>query len=178
MKLSVFIASSLDGYIAGPDGDLSWLPAANPDAPGEDYGYSRYFTSVDAILMGRNTFDIVSGFEAWPYEGKPVHILTRRPLELPDAFADANISPIAGEPSEVLSLLSEEKYAHVYIDGGDTIRQFLNENLINQFTITLIPVLLGEGIPLFSPPGTNSKLELVNSSTFDGGIVQLTYKFR
>jgi dihydrofolate reductase len=178
MKLSVFIACSLDGYIAGPDGDLSWLPTSNREEPGEDYGYSSFFASVDAILMGRNTFDTVTGFESWPYADKPVHILTRRPLEVPDAFHDARISPLSGSPAEVLKMLSEERYQHIYIDGGETIRQFLNEKLINQFTITIIPVLLGEGIPLFSPPAIHTRLELTNTSTHDGGIVQLTYKFR
>ena len=117
----VFIACSLDGFIAGPDDDLSWLPA--PDASGEDYGYGAFIAETAAILMGRSTYDVAAGFPDWPYGSLPVFVATSRPL---DPVAET-VVPISGSPSELLAAVRARQDGAVYLDGGALIRSFLDE---------------------------------------------------
>jgi dihydrofolate reductase len=170
MKCSVFIASSLDGYIAREDGGLDWLPGFTAD---QDYGYKRFIETVDCIVMGRGTFDAVIDFQPWPYN-RPVYVLTSRPLDLPDHLAD-KVSSMSGPPADVRRRLAEGGRRHAYIDGGATIQQWLRAGLIDNLTITTIPVLLGSGRPLFGKLDRDIHLHVVESHSFEDGLVQSTY---
>jgi dihydrofolate reductase len=178
---SVFIATSLDGFIARRDGSLDWLPGADgqpadADAPSDgDYGYASFLASVDAILMGRATYDAVLGFGEWPYGTKPVVVLTTRDLVLP-ADPSAVVSGISGAAADVARRLVDEGRPRVYLDGGRTIQQFLAAGLVGRLVITRIPVLLGEGIPLFGPLSADLTLRHEATEAFASGLVQSTYR--
>lgn len=172
---SVYIAASLDGYIAGPDGDISWLE--NPEyASGGTPGlsYDEFISTVDTIVMGRNTFEKVLTFGFWPYEGTDVFVLTGRELTLPEKLA-GKVFHESGPPKEVVARLSEEGKKHLYIDGGITIQRFLNDGLIDELTITIIPVLLGDGIPLFGNTGAKRELQMIETNSSSNGFVQVRY---
>ncbi len=172
---SVFIATSIDGFIARSDGNIDWLlEHDNRESSNEDYGYSEFIDSVDAIAMGRNSFDKVLSFDKWPYTKKVV-VLTHRPLEISDELSD-KVETASGTPQEIVSSLAEQNLNHLYVDGGKTIQQFLNAGLIQEMIINQIPVLIGEGIPLFGPVKNDIKLEHITTKTFDGGLVQSRYK--
>lgn len=153
MRCSVFIATSLDGYIARPDGALDWLPGADPQAedfdgtPPGDSGYDAFMASVDVIVMGRATYDSVLDFGVgWPYP-RPVVVLTSRPLDAVPEGADVRREQ--GPVTEVVARLGQDGFTHAYVDGGDVVQQFLAADLIDAMTITVVPVLLGQGIRLF-----------------------------
>lgn len=176
VKASVYIATSLDGFIARKDGSLDWL--GNPGAAsGEDYGYQVYFDSVDVLVMGRNTYETVLGFGKWPYAEKRVIVLSRKPVDFPAGVPDS-VSCSSEEPEALVQRLQEEGARHLYVDGGITIQRFLARGLIDEMTITRIPVLLGEGIPLFGPIGGDVPLKHVATQVFDNGYVQSTYRVR
>jgi dihydrofolate reductase len=170
MKASVFIATSLDGFIARQDGALDWLP---PDG-GEPHGYDEFIAAVDAIVIGRKTFETVLTFDTWPYGTKPVIVLSTRPSELraPDG---AMCDMMAGTPPEVMARLSERGFEHLYVDGGVTIQRFLEAGLIQRLIITRIPVLLGRGIPLFGPLSHDVRLEHIGTRSYPSGMVQSEY---
>jgi dihydrofolate reductase len=170
MKASVFIATSIDGFIARPDGALDWLPADG----GEPHGYTEFMATVDALVIGRKTFETVLTFGAWPYGKKPVVVLSTRPSELlvPEgAVCDA----MTGTPQEVVARLHERGMKHLYIDGGVTIQRFLEAGLIQRLIITRIPVLLGSGIPLFGPLSRDIRLEHISTRSYRSGLVQSEY---
>ena len=172
MKASVYIAVSLDGFIARSNGDLDWLPA--PVGPGgEDYGYGAFMKTVDVIVMGRGTYEKVLSFGSWPYE-TPVVVLSSRNLTLP-ALAPASIEIMSGPPAEVVARLESRGLEHAYVDGGVTIQRFLEAGLIQRLIITRVPVLIGSGIPLFGPLTRDVPLYHVNSRTFANGLVQSEY---
>jgi dihydrofolate reductase len=173
---SVFIATSLDGYIAREDGSIDWLEQANTSIPaGEDCGYGEFFTSVDALVMGRNTFEQVRSFEPWPYGDKRVVVMSSRNMEIPRALS-ATVSATAEPPVQVVMQLAAKGLHHLYIDGGKTIQSFLRAGLINELTITLIPVLLGAGRPLFGPLNNDVQLEHLATRSYDFGFVQNRYR--
>jgi len=172
MKSSVFIATSLDGYIARPDGEVDWLGDSDPE--GVDYGFAKFFASVDCLVMGRGSFEKVLSFGEWPYDSKPVVVLTSRPLNVPPGLP-ATIESMAGTPAEILGALASRGMQHAYIDGGKTIQQFLAAGLIQRLMISRIPILLGEGIPLFGPLPGDIKLRHVETQSFTNGIVQSEY---
>lgn len=173
---SVFIATSVDGFIARPDGDIAWLHRPEFAMPGDrGLTYDRFIATVDAIVMGRNTFEKVLTFGFWPYEGTPVVVLSRRGVEVPAALRGKAVV-MAGSPQAVVARLAAEGKKHLYIDGGITIQAFLEAGLIDELTITQLPILLGEGIPLFGAAGRETSLQLVESTVFDNGIVQLRYR--
>src|SRR6478672_9003921 len=120
MRASVYIATSLDGFIAREDGALDWLPAPGGDAGGEDYGYRDFMASVDALVMGRHTFELALSFGAWPYAGKPVVVLSSRPAAIPPSLA-SSVEWLSGSPSEVVRRLAARGAEHLYVDGGRTI---------------------------------------------------------
>jgi dihydrofolate reductase len=169
MKASVFIATSLDGFIARPDGALDWLP----EDP-EPHGYDEFIATVDAIVMGRNTFEIVLGFAAWPFGVKPVIVLSSKPSEIV-APQGAVCEAMSGTPHQIVARLAERGFNHLYIDGGVTIQRFLEAGLIQHLTITRIPVLLGNGIPLFGPLSRDIRLEHIATRSYPSGIVQSEY---
>lgn len=169
MKASVFIATSLDGFIARENGAIDWLP----DNP-EPHGYGEFIASVDAIIIGRKTFDTVLAFGGWFYGKKLVIVLSSRAAELkaPDG---ANCDFMNGDPKEIAARLDERGVTHAYVDGGITIQRFLEAGLIQRMIITRIPVLLGSGIPLFGPMSHDVRLEHVATRSFKGGLVQSEY---
>jgi dihydrofolate reductase len=168
MKASVFIATSLDGFIARADGRLDWLPE-NP----EPHGYDEFIATVDAIVMGRKTFEIVLAFGIWPFV-KPVIVLSSKPSEIvaPDG---AVCEAMSGTPHEIVERLAGRGMKHLYIDGGVTIQRFLEAGLIQHLTITRIPVLLGSGIPLFGDLSHDIRFEHVATRSYPSGIVQSQY---
>lgn len=175
IKASVFIATSLDGFISRKDGSIDWLNEANQlVTAGEDCGYKVFSESVDVLVMGRHTFDLVRTFDAWPYGDKRVVVLSSRAVEIPDDWRKT-VSSSSEAPDVLLQRLETEGFRHVYVDGGITIQRFLAAGLINELTVTLIPVLLGEGRPLFGPLEKDVKLKLVQSKVYEFGFVQLTY---
>ena len=147
-SLRVFCATSLDGFLAGPGDDLSFLPPpGEPDAP--DHGYGAFMAGIGALLMGRRTFDVVAGFDGpWPYGERPVLVATHRPL--PDN-APSTVRAVTGD---IRALAAEACAAagegDVYVDGGELIRQALDAGLVTTVTLTLVPVVLGAGHPLFA----------------------------
>lgn len=175
-KTSVFIATSLDGFIARKNGTIDWLEQANVSAPdGEDYGYRAFMDTVDVLVMGRNSYDQVLTFDRWPYGDKRVIVLSRRTVEIPDHLLHS-VSASMETPGELLARLSALGVAHVYVDGGVTIQRFLAADLIDEITITQIPVLLGEGLPLFGPLDRDVVLTHIATRTYDNGFVQSTYR--
>jgi dihydrofolate reductase len=170
MKASVFIATSLDGFIARHDGALDWLPANG----GEPHGYEEFIATIDAIVIGRNSFEKVLEFDPWPYGKKRVVVLTTRPSEVvaPDG---AVLEVMAGTPREIVTRLAERGMKHLYIDGGVTIQRFLEAGLIQRVIITRIPVLLGSGIPLFGPLARDIRLKHVATRSYPSGLVQSEY---
>ncbi|WP_448574082.1 dihydrofolate reductase family protein [Trichothermofontia sp.] len=176
IKCSVFIATSLDGFIARPDGRIDWLDAANAKVPpGEDFGYGAFVATVDAIVMGRQTFESVQAFEPWPYGSLPVIVLSRRQRTLPPGLP-ATVTWTDTSPIELMVQLAEQGYQHLYIDGGVTIQRFLVANLIADLIITQIPVLLGVGRPLFGPLPQDLSLELIATRGYACGFVQSHYR--
>ncbi len=180
-RASVFIATSVDGFIAKPDGGLEWLTGQPDDEntgqldPDQDFGYGEFFASVDALLMGRGTFDVVQGFGGdWPYGDTPVYVWTSHPDDIVTKDG-AVLRPVTGSLDEVVARLVADGIDHVYVDGGKVIRQLLAAGLIDRMTISTPPVLIGEGIPLFGGTGDDIRLELVSCESFDGGMVQRVY---
>ena len=170
MKASVFIATSLDGFIARLDGGLDWLPGDDC----EPHGYDEFMATVDALVIGRKTFEIVLAFGVWPYGKKPVVVLSTNPsaLTAPD---DAVCEMMTGTPHEIVARLAQRGMQHLYIDGGVTIQGFLAAGLIQRLIITRIPVLLGSGIPLFGSLSRDIRLEHVATRSYPSGMVQSEY---
>jgi dihydrofolate reductase len=157
----VYIATSIDGYIAREDGSIDWLmDLPNPD--NSDYGFSVFLENIDAIVMGRKTFETVLGFDEWPYpRSKPIFVLSNSLNKLPDLPAKVEI--VKGDLKKIIEMLKERGIHKLYIDGGKTIQGFLKEDLIDEMTITRIPILLGSGIALFDK--NNLELRFVHIST-------------
>ena len=169
VKASVFIATSLDGFIARANDDLDWLPADG----GEEHGYEAFIASVDALVIGRRTYEKVLTFDAWPYGEKPVYVLSTR--ELPAPPKGAVMERLSGDPANVLASLEAGGVRHVYVDGGVTIQRFLAAGLIQHLTITQIPVLLGGGIPLFGELEADIHLHPIATRQYTSGLVQSEY---
>jgi dihydrofolate reductase len=170
MNASVFIATSLDGFIARANGGIDWLPPGG----GEEHGYDAFIASVDALVIGRNTFETVLTFGTWPYGEKPVFVLTTRPLPVPTP-AGAVLERMSGDPREIVSQLALRGVRHIYVDGGITIQRFLRAGLIQRLIITRIPVLLGDGIPLFGALPGDVALRHVATRQYATGLVQSEY---
>lgn len=175
MKATVYVATSIDGFIARQDGGIDWLPGQEDAQEGEDYGYQEFMDSVDAIVMGRNTYELALSFGSWPYGEMPVVVLSSRQVEIPDAIA-GTVESMPAEPREVVRRLAGRGFGHLYVDGGKTIQGFLYEGLIQHLIITRIPVLIGSGIPLFGPLPHDVRLRHVETRQFENGLVQSEYK--
>lgn len=170
----VFIATSLDGFIARTNGDIEWL--LRRDDPSEDHGYNAFIEDIDGILMGRGTFEAVLKFDSWPYT-RPVVVLSNSldPLSLPDRLK-GKVKIMSAHPKEALQLLARQGWKKVYVDGGQIIQSFLREKLIADMVITKVPVLLGEGLPLFGSVVEDVSLAHVETKTFPSGLVQSKYR--
>ncbi len=172
----VFIATSVDGFIARKDGSVDWLNAANEVVtPGEDCGYGEFISAVDALVMGRHSYETVLGFGGWPYGNTPVIVLSRNPIvfpkHLPDIVTHSEEAPLA-----LSQRLAAGGMTRLYIDGGLTIQRFLAAGLIDELIITQIPILLGEGIPLFGALLADVHLEHQSTQAYPFGFVQTKYK--
>lgn len=172
-RVSVFVGASLDGFIAREDGDIKWLEQAS-DA-GVDYGFNEFFARIDALVMGRNTFDIMRRFPTWYYGDKPVIVLTHRPLvgtkKLPKT-----VEAMTGEPAEIVVRLAKRGLKRLYVDGGKTIQEFLRADLVDELVVSRLPILIGSGIPLFGPLSRDIHLKHLATRTFPGGMIQSSYE--
>ena len=170
MTISVFIGTSLDGFIARPNGDFDFLTTAG----GEPHGYNEFIASVDAIVLGRNTFGKVLTLGPWPYGDKRVVVLSSHPVDL-SAVIGGVVEQMAGPPSEIVSRLAASGARHLYIDGGVTIQGFLRVGLIQRLIITRVPVLIGDGIPLFGTLPRDIRLRHVGTRQYPSGLVSSEY---
>lgn len=157
----VYIATSLDGYIADKGNQIDWLHEV-PNPEGSDSGFGAFMQRIDALVMGRNTFEKVISFDCeWPYP-KPVFVLSNSLTSVPTGYED-KVSLVRGELKKVVSDLNEQGYNELYIDGGVTIQNFLKEDMIDELIITTIPIILGGGIPLFGELSQPLKFKHVES---------------
>lgn len=170
-RIRAFCATSLDGFIAGEDDDLSWLPP--PDPGGSDHGFAAFLSRMGAMLMGRRTYDVVVGFDVpWPYGDLPVLVATHRPL----VPAAPTVRAVAGDVTAMVEEARRTAGARdVYVDGGDLLRRTLDAGLLDELTVTVVPMVLGRGIPLFAGVRTRHSLVLRSESAHPQGLVQLTY---
>jgi dihydrofolate reductase len=159
----------VDGFIARKDGALDWLP----EGGGEEHGYEAFMATVDALVIGRSTYETVLGFDAWPYGEKPVYVLSTKALA--PAPSDARVERLSGDPAVIVDQLDRRGVGHIYVDGGVTIQGFLRAGLIQRLIITRVPVLLGDGIPLFGPLLRDVRLQHVGTREYQSGLVQSEY---
>lgn len=170
----VFIATSLDGFIARIDGDIEWL--LSRDDPSEDHGYNDFIQDIDGIIMGRGSYEKMLSFESWPHT-KPVVVLSKS-LEssgLPEKL-HGTVRILDLQPKEAMRRMSDEGWKNVYVDGGQIIQSFLRDGLIHDMVITVVPVLIGRGRPLFGDLYEDVSLSLISSKTFPSGLVQCKYQ--
>ena len=184
---SVFLGMSVDGFIARLDGDISWLDGGDTavaapddgsaplpdDGEGGDFGFAEFVGSIDALVMGRSTYDFIEPFAEWPYQGKPVHVLSTT-LE---PGADRRIT-VHRSLDEAVEALGAAGYRRVYVDGGRTVHTFLRAGLIGDLTLSRVPVLIGTGHTPFGEFAADIRLEHVQTRSFAGGMVQSTYRVR
>lgn len=175
-KTSVFIATSLDGFIARSDGSIDWLNQANATVPsGEDCGYESFMATIDTIVMGRNTFEQVLTFDQWPYGDRQVVVLSKTGVVIPQALRE-HVSVSSELPELLVDRLTAAGAQHLYIDGGQTIQSFLRSGLIQELTITVIPVLLGSGKPLFGSLESDISLQHLETHAYPFGFIQSKYR--
>jgi dihydrofolate reductase len=170
MRASVFVGTSLDGFIARANGSFDFLPPGG----GEPHGYDEFMATVDALIIGRNTFETVLALPSWPYGEKLVFVLSTRPLAA--VPLGAAVERMSGAPAEIVSQLSGRGIEHAYVDGGITIQSFLRAGLIQRLIITRVPVLIGEGIPLFGLTHRDIPLKHIATRQYASGLVQSEYE--
>lgn len=170
-RVRAFLAMSLDGFIAGEGDDLSWLPP--PDPGGDDAGFSALLEETGALLMGRRTYDVVAAMDmAWPYGDRPVLVATHRSLT-------PVVPPVRAVTGDTVAIVEQAREAaagrDVYVDGGELVRAVLDAGLLDELTVTVVPVILGRGHPLGAGTRARHRLALVRHRALPGGMVQLTY---
>jgi dihydrofolate reductase len=171
MTVSIFVGTSLDGFIARANGDLDFLPPGG----GEPVGYNEFLASVDTIVIGRKTFETVLGFGGdWPYGTRRVVVLAGSPLDF-SAVPAGNVEQMSGPPAEIIARLADTGSRNLYVDGGITIQRFLEAGLIQRLIITRVPVLIGEGIPLFGRLPHDIRVRHVATTATSGGLVSSEY---
>lgn len=166
----VYLGMSIDGYIAGPAGDLEWLEYV-PVPDGDDLGFGDFMADIDAVIMGRRTFETLVGFDVGWHYGVPGMILSSTLKSVPDAFAE-QVQIASGSPTEIIELAAQQGFRNLYIDGGDTVRRFLDADRIDEMILSEIPVLLGGGTPLFGPLTSRLDFELMGSEVLAGQILK------
>ena len=169
VRATVFVGTSVDGFIARANGALDFLPAG-----AEEHGYTAFWASVDAVVIGRNTYDSVLGFPEWPYGAKPVTVLSTRPIA-PPPVRDAVVERMEGSPAEIVARLAARGARHLYVDGGVTIQKFIAAGLIERLIITRVPVLIGSGLPLFGALSRDVKVRHIATRAYPSGLVQSEY---
>jgi dihydrofolate reductase len=172
MLISVFVGTSLDGFIARANGDLDFLPTDG----GEPHGYEEFIATVDTLVIGRKTFETVLAYPTWPYGERRVVVLSGRPLDFSAVRGGGVVEQMAGSPAEIVAKLVASGAQHVYVDGGVTIQGFLRAGLIQRLTITRVPVLIGEGIPLFGALHRDIRLRHVATRQYSSGLVSSDYE--
>ena len=170
MNLTVFCGVSVDGFLARPDHALDFLDAGGQ----EPHGFDEFYASVDVVVIGRKTFEVVRAFPDWPYGRKQVIALSSRPLDF-SSIKTGLVEHMSGEPSAIVSRLTSRGFQHAYLDGGITIQRFLAAGSVDRLIITRVPVLIGEGIPLFGPLPSDVALRHVETRCYKGGLVQSEY---
>jgi dihydrofolate reductase len=171
IKLSVFCGISVDGFLARRDHSLDFLDTAGQ----EPHGFDEFYSSVDVMVIGRNTYEVVLTFGSWPYGKKPVVVLSRNPIDF-SAAKGGVVEQMSGEPADIVAQLEARGFRHAYIDGGITIQRFLAAGLVDRMVISRVPVLIGSGIPLFGPMPHDIHLRHIASRSYRGGLVQDEYE--
>jgi dihydrofolate reductase len=169
VRAAVFLGLSVDGRIARPDGDLEWLTSRG--AAAGDAGFTPFINSVDAVVMGRKTYEVIAGEDSWPYLDRPIHVLSTRLAEDVDSRITVHRSPEAA-----VDALERNGHRRAYVDGGQTVRWFLAAGLVDELTLSFVPVLIGDGPSWFGPLPGDVPLEHVRTAVLDGGMVQTTYR--
>jgi dihydrofolate reductase len=170
MIVSVFIGTSVDGFIARANGAFDFLPQGG----GEPHGYDEFLTSVDALVIGRKTFETVLALPVWPYGDKRVVVLSSKPVDF-SAVRGGVVEQMAGPPADIVSTLAVRGAQRIYVDGGITIQRFLRAGVIQRLIITRVPVLIGDGIPLFGSLPRDLRLRHVATQQYDSGLVKSEY---
>lgn len=169
MRASVFVGVSIDGYMARTNGALDFLPPGG----GEPHGYDEFIATVDVLIIGRHTYEVVLPFVPWPYGRMPVFVLSSQPLRTPPA--DAVVERLAGTAQQIIGLLDGRGFKHAYVDGGRTIQAFLEAGLIQRMTITRVPVIIGSGIALFGATTRDIRLRHIATTPYASGLVKSEY---
>jgi dihydrofolate reductase len=170
-KVIIYLATSLDGFIAGENDDISWLSTV--DRPGEDYGFTDFYKTVDTVVMGRRTYDKARTFKGpFPHRSKKCYVVSRQ-----KSGSDENVTFFNGNPGELIQQLKEQKGKNIFCDGGaEIIHELLQQNLVDRYIVSVIPILVGSGIALFKSGRPQQHLQLTRSTTFPSGLVQLWYE--
>ena len=172
MKTTVYVGTSLDGFIARKDGDFGWLDPFNNHEVHKSY--NEFIKEIDAIVIGRGTFEIVLPFPSWPYN-KKVFVLSNSIKQVPEKIKD-KVAVLSMQPAELLTYLSNEGFSNLYIDGGKVIQSFLKEDLIDELIITKVPVLIGSGIPLFGYLDMDLQFTHLRTDVYSNGLVKSHYE--
>ena len=175
MKVSAYIATSLDGFIARENGALDWLPGSSGISDGEDYGYHGFMETVDALLMGRKTYEMVLSFGQWPYGEKRVIVWSHNAIRIP-AILSETVEYRSSAPTQLVDELAKAGVQHLYIDGGKAIQSLIQAGLLQQIIITIVPILIGKGIRLFGRIDQDINLNHIKTIPFDIGFVQSWYE--
>ena len=171
MTASVFIGTSLDGFIARLNGEFDFLP----EGGGEPHGYTEFMATVDALVIGRKTFETVLAFPEWPYGDRQVIVLSSRPLDF-STVRGGRVEQMSGNPAEIIARLVARGFKHFYVDGGLTVQGFLRAGLVQRITITRVPVLIGDGIPLFGSLPHDVQLRHIATQSYASGLVKSEYE--
>jgi dihydrofolate reductase len=175
VKVSVFIGTSLDGYISRSDGGIDWLEKAHKKVTsGEDFGFNSFLNSMDLLVMGRKTFEQVLTFEDWPYKNTKIIVMSSKQIEIPGHLR-GKVTVTKESPTQLMERLSNETVKHVYVDGGTVIRGFLASSLVNEITVTIVPILIGDGKSFSGMLPVDISLQHLKTTVFESGFVQIQY---
>lgn len=177
VKVSVFIGTSIDGFIARENGDIGWLDDANKKVtPSEDFGFKSFLESVDQIIMGRKTFDQVMTFDAWLYNNTKMIVLTSKNIEIPVNLKETVTTSNTSSPKQLIKELSDQSINHIYVEGGIVIQDFLSAGLVDEITVTIVPILIGKGKSFSGLLPKDLSLQHLKTTVYNFGFVQNKYK--
>ena len=171
INIVYYVASSIDSYIATSDGSVEWLTRF--ESAGDDYGYREFYESVDAVLLGRRTYEHALTFGEWPYPDKPCWVFAHRPVSV----SQPNVTVTGDSPLQVVRHLKARGLNRAWLVGGGYLAGAFHEhNLITEYVVSVLPVILGSGVPLFSGTGVMRDLELIESRAYPNGLLQARYR--